>query len=341
MKASSKYLIIHFVIPLLLGGLLTLLIVFFTRFKSPSQIHWHLFIGICLAIWLIWILFYLVFTSALKLQIRKWTLIIFMRAILAVALGIVAFDLIYVGLKLFEIWHFGSIDYLQMGHLIAASGVGLFAVLIVGGIQGGIFFIKFWLDEKVNREIAEKELNQNRLHLLRQQLDPHFVFNSFSTLDSLIHQDAERASKFLHKLSVFYQMVLSTYEKDLILLKEELKLTGHYIDLLKIRFPDGFAPIIVEKKPIHEQLVPPLSIQLLIENAVKHNAFGKEKPLELLIETDGDIVLIKNNKRIKARVNEPSGIGLKNLERRFKLHNLGFSIKETPSIYQVTFSTIS
>lgn len=336
---NNKYrnIFIHVGIPIFLGSLLTLLLVFFTRFQSPAQIHWHLFIAIGLAIWLIWLVFYKVTTS--KLRSRTWNWTSSLNFLLGIIFGVLIFDAVYVLLKYFEIWFYGSIDYLQIGHIIAASGVGLFATLVVGGIQAAIFLITFWLEEKINREKTEKELNQNQLHLLRQQLDPHFVFNSFSTLDALIHKDPTQASNFLHQLSKFYHKVLSTYNKDLISIAEEIELVSQYVNLLAIRFPKGLN-VDISSYGTLELKIPPLTIQSLVENAVKHNSISSDKPLNIEISINKNEVVITNNKQLKSRLEMTSKIGLNNLKKRFTLHNKAFSIKETSSQFKVYFEPI-
>ncbi len=338
MKNRYRFLFIHLGIPMFLGVMLTLLLVFFTRFESPAQIHWHLFVAISMAILLIWVSFYSIATSRIKENLFSATSVI--NVLFAVLVGVALFDVIYVLLKGYEIWRYGSIDYIQVGHLIAASGVGLFATLIVGGIQVAIFLVKYWLEERINREKSEKELNRNRHFLLRQQLDPHFIFNSFSTLDALIYKDQTKASQFLHKLSAFYKMILATYERDLIPINEEVDIVNQYVDLLKLRFHEGLQVQFDTDEELDVQ-VPPLSIQSLVENAVKHNSINEKQPLTIQIFVDnGRTVEVVNNKQLKSRMETSLGIGLENLKSRFDLHNKKIVVKESPTQFQVIFETV-
>ncbi len=170
------------------------------------------------------------------------------------------------------------------------------------------------------KESIQKELFAAKYEGLKNQVNPHFLFNSFSTLTSLVETDSKAAVDFIDKLSDLYRYVLEHDGQNLVSLKCELNFLDDYVYLLQIRHQDS---LIVKKDinlKIEDYKVPSLSIQTLVENAIKHNSFSKEDPLEILITNDENgFISVKNLKSAKPTADKTTKIGLKNLANRIKL----------------------
>ena len=171
----------------------------------------------------------------------------------------------------------------------------------------------------VENEMLRAESITSRYEALKNQLDPHFLFNSMNTLQSLISIDSDRAEEYMQQLCTVLRYTLQ--KKEVVTLAEELECTADYCRMLKIRYGDNLT---FDHHINHERydnfLVPPLAIQGLVENAIKHNVISAKQPLTVHISTDDDNHLIVSNKiQPKIMEEESSGIGLANLAERYRL----------------------
>jgi two-component system LytT family sensor kinase len=164
-----------------------------------------------------------------------------------------------------------------------------------------------------------------KYELLKQQVNPHFLFNSLNTLKSMVDFGDEHSSDFIVKLSDFYRYSLESREKDAVCMDQELKILEAYYFLIRSRFEDGIS-IKINLTPVHHKaLVPAFTLQLLVENAVKHNIISIDQPLHIEIISEGDRILVRNNLQLK-NVPEPSTkIGLENINQRY-MHLAGKTI---------------
>ncbi len=152
---------------------------------------------------------------------------------------------------------------------------------------------------------------------LRNQINPHFLFNSFNVLSDLIYDDQKQAVNFVHQMSGLFRYVLDSRDKELVPLKEEMEFIKSYVFLLETRFENK----IEVKNHIeleHDDLIIPMSLQLLIENAVKHNEASTSKPLKIDLSRSGNRIEVKNNLQVKNIGDSSSGIGMKNLLQQYK-----------------------
>lgn len=152
--------------------------------------------------------------------------------------------------------------------------------------------------------------------LLKQQVNPHFLFNSLNTLKSMVDMQDPHSSEFIIKLSDFYRFTLESRKMDLISLGEELKILDSYTYLLKARFEDGF---VVENEittDYETTSIPPFTLQLLIENCIKHNVVSLEKPLYIRLYNDEDFIIVENKIQLK-KGELSTGVGLDNINQRF------------------------
>jgi PAS domain S-box-containing protein len=166
----------------------------------------------------------------------------------------------------------------------------------------------------------QKENLQSQFEVLRQQVNPHFLFNSLNVLTSLIKLEPNLAEKFTEHLSKVYRYVLENKDNDLVDLKTELDFLDAYLFLLNIRFMDKIVVTINIDKDKHEMLILPLALQLLIENAIKHNSMSKKKPLCIDLYIDENSFLnVVNNLQERESYIASTGVGLKNIEHRYQL----------------------
>lgn len=193
-------------------------------------------------------------------------------------------------------------------------------------VTEGDFLLKKWRNSiietekiKTEKEQLEKENILSQFQALKNQVNPHFLFNSLSVLGSLIQTDPKKAEEFVSKFSKIYRYVLDVKDEQVVELSRELDFVKSYYFLQKVRYSENFT-IQYDLDPKYlEFLVPPLSLQLLLENAVKHNIISDKLPLEVKIFTDNDFLIVKNNYQKRDEPVNSSGVGLENLKRRYKL----------------------
>lgn len=184
-------------------------------------------------------------------------------------------------------------------------------------------FIHFREKSLRKKESAGREKILFQLQTLRSQVNPHFLFNSFSTLISIIDEDKEVAIEYVEKLSEFFRNILEYKDKDLILLSEELRLIETYTYLQKKRFCTNLDISISIMHTNDSMLIPPMVLQMLVENAVKHNIVSTDFPLKIEIEIDASKIRVSNTLQPKKEAVPSTGIGLENIRNRYRL--LGYN----------------
>ncbi|WP_055095197.1 sensor histidine kinase [Flavobacterium aquidurense] len=176
--------------------------------------------------------------------------------------------------------------------------------------------------------------------LLKQQVNPHFLFNSLNTLKSMVDIQDPQSSDFILKLSDFYRFTLESRKMDLIPLREELQILDSYVYLLKARFEDGFVLENQIDERQYDSAVPPFTLQLLIENCIKHNVVSLDKPLHIKLYTEGDFLVIENKIQLKRGVFS-TGVGLDNINQRFShLIHKEIEIEKNETIFKVKIPMI-
>jgi two-component system LytT family sensor kinase len=176
--------------------------------------------------------------------------------------------------------------------------------------------------------------------LLKQQVNPHFLFNSLNTLKSMVDIQDPQSSDFILKLSDFYRFTLESRKMDLIPLREELQILDSYVYLLKARFEDGLVLENQVDQRQYDSAVPPFTLQLLIENCIKHNVVSLDKPLHIKLYTEGDFVVIENQIQLKRGVLS-TGVGLDNINQRFShLIHKEIEIEKNETIFKVKIPMI-
>ncbi|MBM1107658.1 2TM domain-containing protein [Aurantibacter crassamenti] len=181
------------------------------------------------------------------------------------------------------------------------------------------YFYKHWQENRVKEQKIIAGTASAKFDALKNQLDPHFLFNSLNVLTSLIEEDPNQAQKFTTSLSKVYRYVLEQKNKDLISVDEEFRFARTYVRLLKMRFEDSIVFDIPEKSTNPEAKIVPLSLQLLLENAVKHNVVTSDRPLHISVYEEDNMLVVRNNLQEKQVVRKSSGVGLQNIKQRYEI----------------------
>jgi len=172
---------------------------------------------------------------------------------------------------------------------------------------------------KIEAENLEKELSQIRFEVLKSQINPHFMFNSLNVLSGLIDNDVRKAQQFIDEFSHVYRYVLETIEQPVIKLEKELDFMRSYLFLQQIRYGEMLSYSVNIPAHLLKNVLPPLSLQVVLENAIKHNIIDKSKPLRIDIYLEDTFLVVKNNMQAKISSGKSTGLGLKNLARRYAL----------------------
>ncbi|MBS1572228.1 MAG: 2TM domain-containing protein [Bacteroidetes bacterium] len=154
---------------------------------------------------------------------------------------------------------------------------------------------------------------------LKNQLDPHFLFNSLNVLDALIDENPQLAQEFTHGLSKVYRYVLEQKNKELVTIQQEIDFAKIYAELMKIRFEESIEITFEEKTDFEKLYIVPLSLQLILENAIKHNFATPTKPLMITIRQEGNYLAIENNLQQREKLDNREGIGISNIQQRFAM----------------------
>lgn len=209
-------------------------------------------------------------------------------------------------------------DFFVPEFIVAFLAVSTISFSILALYEAFYFFYKFKAAVKEKEEVKTAHV-QTQLDNLRNQINPHFLFNSLNTLMNLIPKDEQKAMTYLDKLSKFYRYSVGKKDNMTVPLKTELSNVKIYADLLKERFGNNIS-IAIKNNIMKDVYIPPMTLQLLIENAVKHNIISKNKPLQIqvFINDDQDYIHVKNNLQKKIQAVQSTGMGLKNISERFK-----------------------
>lgn len=197
----------------------------------------------------------------------------------------------------------------------------IFLVLPSFSIYYVVFFIREWKKSKLESELLQKENMQSQLSSLKNHLDPHFLFNNLNILSSLLEKGESASQDYLNKFAEVYRYMLQNKSMELIPLRQELEFIDSYMHLIQMRFKEAlsFSVDIPEEKM--ECTLPPLTLQMLIENVVKHNALDENSPLQITIDSQSEDYLRIQNNIISKKVSFPSnGSGLENIKSRYKFY---------------------
>ncbi len=200
---------------------------------------------------------------------------------------------------------------------IIALIIGLMTSIIILTIDISSQFLANWKKSLIEIEKHKTETSQVQLQNLKNQINPHFLFNNLSVLSSLVYSDQDKAVDFINQLSKVYRYILENRESELATIESEMTFIKSYIFLLKIRFDKNIEFIIDIEEEKNQLLIPPMSLQLLIENAIKHNEISTDHPLTITIKTEGDHLQISNNLKLRTNHEPSSKTGIQNIIDRY------------------------
>lgn len=228
---------------------------------------------------------------------------------------------------------------IQKPHIRLSSGYSssYFTLILVGAIYESIRFFQLWKNTAVEKEALERAHLSSQLEGLRNQVNPHFLFNSLNTLTYLIPEAPDKAVSFVRQLSKVYRYVLESRDTKVIPLQEELNFLDAFVFLLRERFGDNFTVDIRNLDKHRQAAIVPLSLQILMENAIKHNIISTEKPLQIEIFAENGRLIVRNNLQRKNQVMDSTGVGLENIKTRYRM----LSGKEVEVIVSPHYFTVA
>jgi two-component system LytT family sensor kinase len=235
-----------------------------------------------------------------------------------------------------EAWEsFISISY----NMIA--GTFLFYMMILA-FNGIVFYYKGWKEYQVQTERLMRENIQAKYDALRNQIDPHFFFNSLSVLTNLVYKSADLSADYITQLAKIYRYILDKKFENLVSIQTELDFLGSYLFLIGIRHQNSIQfSAEVDEKARTKGMIPPATLQMLIENAIKHNRFSVNAPLVITLKSEGGFLLIRNRVKRKFRPEAASGIGIENIRKRYELSSgQGITVTQSDDVFTVKIPII-
>ncbi|TAE22189.1 MAG: histidine kinase [Candidatus Kapaibacterium sp.] len=216
----------------------------------------------------------------------------------------------------------------------------LFALVVAIGMnamQVGMLLFERWKEQTQETEELKRVSLEAQNEALKQQIDPHFLFNSLNTLTALIEEEPRLATKFVKELSNVYRYVLQSKDTSLIPLDDELTFIRAYLYLHELRFGDNLRVSIDTAEASENLGLPPLALQLCVENAVKHNIISKRQPLSLRIHATGNSITVSNALQIKRTPLTSTNLGLQNIRHRYSLlTSIPVEVQQSEHTFSVT-----
>jgi two-component sensor histidine kinase len=225
--------------------------------------------------------------------------------------------------------------------IIHSNSAAIFCTIMMMGIYESIFFMHLLRKSVQETEKLKRESLNAELNALKTQVNPHFLFNNLNTLSSIIPENPDMAVEFVQQLSKVYRHILEVQDEQSIPLKDELDVLRAYAFLLQTRFGDNLdITIDVPEEKLKKKIVP-LSLQMLMENAIKHNIVSSDKPLKVNVFAENGNLVVRNNLQKKNQVNSSTGIGLDNIRNRCKLLGNGeVAVTESGTSFTVSIPLI-
>ena len=228
--------------------------------------------------------------------------------------GALYYNIFFVWFNKVNLWS----DYVVLDRELTVMMVVISLIII--SFHSFVYYFKNWQEAEVMAERLQKENIRSQFEALKHQIEPHFFFNSLSVLTSLVHKDADLAGQYIAQLSKIYRYVLEVRDETVVPLSQELEFLNAYIFLITVRHNDSVSfKIEISDDTRKYTFVPKNSLQMLAENAVKHNRFSKESPLMVRITEDNDFLRVINNLNRRELIEGSSGIGLENIRKRYEL----------------------
>jgi two-component system, LytTR family, sensor kinase len=295
-------------------------IVFFNcRFNRPPVLSWEKYFTTLFITAVIWVgnRYIMIYSRKKYPQFDEVRKRIFSQSVLMIVYTV--FANVALGLVFEKTFMKDAGGITVTDRLINSNAAALFCTIMVIAVYESIYFMHQLRHSVEETENLKRENLNAQLDALRTQVNPHFLFNNLNTLVSLIPENPKQATDFVQQLSKLYRHILEVKDEQSIPLEDELKVLKAYAFLLQTRFGSNLeVNIDVPAEKLHKKIVP-LSLQLLMENAIKHNIISSDKPLHINIFSDNGSLVVDNNLQVKQHVPESTGIGLDNIRNRYKL----------------------
>lgn len=219
--------------------------------------------------------------------------------------------------------------------------ISLIITFLISFFLHGREFLLRWREAAVEAERYQKASVQATYESLKNQVNPHFLFNSLNALTNLVYENQDTAVKFIKQLSEVYRYVLDTRDRELVSKEEELRFLNSYLFMQRIRFGENFH-VTVNLDGVQTDF-PPLVLQMLIENAIKHNIIASSNPLRITLYSDSNFVIVENNLQPKQILDEESaGVGLENIDKRYQfLTGRSIDVIQTDTSFKVCLPIIT
>jgi sensor histidine kinase YesM len=263
----------------------------------------------------------------LRLHIATWEMLIDVSVAASYSLFVWYYNVYY--LPVMRRFRFGSslllgivvMTILVLIHQLIFPHYHMPAMMLMFHFRGliinfTIYLFLFLLYQQYQNKQISMELLEAQFDLLKQQVNPHFIFNSLNTLKSMVDLQDKQASEFIVMLSEFYRAALDKKPAALIPLADELHTLHAYVFLLQARFEDGLKLDI--NIPDEDYLIPPFTLQMLVENCIKHNIVSLDEPLHISIRTTGKQLIVENNLQLKRQAGASTHTGLDNIRKRYQ-----------------------
>jgi sensor histidine kinase YesM len=223
------------------------------------------------------------------------------------------------------------------GQMVVTNVFGACIFIPVFSIYFSLHFLKHWRKSELEAEKIQKANIRTQLNSLKTQLDPHFLFNNLNILSALIDQDPKKSKTFIENFAEVYRSLLRSKSDDLITLKEELEFIDAYIFLILTRFEDHVQFTVNLNPSSESRMLPPLTLQLLIENAIKHNTIDEKNPLTIhVLQMDEDYIIVSNSLNETRVKDDRKGSGLDNIRERYAYFtDKAIRIAKTSSHFEV------
>lgn len=283
---------VHFLIRLLRGSLLSLLAGFLIAYPDLFVIQY-------------------------MNKITPWGKTIFKRFPLQLAFTVGIAAIVATSITLLANW-ISVYEYHELARVVLTN-ILIYAVVnivVMAIFEGWILFIER-AKAKQMADNLQTELAQIKFEVLKSQINPHFMFNSLNVLSALINKDVKKAQEFIDEFSMIYRYVLETIEQPVTTLGKELEFMRSYFFLQQIRYGENLTYSVNITAGLMELFLPPLSLQVVLENAMKHNIINQSKPLHIEISNEALTLVVKNNIQPKISKGTSTGLGLKNLIKRY------------------------
>jgi hypothetical protein len=241
------------------------------------------------------------------------------RKIIALLLAVSFYTIPVSALLLTGWYHVFAKGNVQWEAVFTSTLIIMICVVFITHVYETVFLVRDSESEMVRNAQLEKAKVQAELAALKNQIDPHFIFNSLNTLSHLIEEQPSKAKLFNDSLADVYRYILQNKSSDLVFLQEEITFIQVYFSLLKIRFEHAVQLNITVGEEFDKFLIPPISLQALVENAIKHNEFSDVLPLVITITLEEENLIVHNKNKKRSGKKQSSRIGLQNLNERYKL----------------------